>query len=47
MSDSIGKMTEKRSAKSMIISLFILALVVSGAIAFFKYYEREKPQIRK
>jgi murein DD-endopeptidase MepM/ murein hydrolase activator NlpD len=45
MSDSIGKMTEKRSAKSMIISLFILALVVSGAIAFFKYYEREKPQI--
>jgi len=45
MSDSISRMTEKRSAKSMIVSLFILALIVSGVLAFFKYYEREKPQI--
>ena len=29
----------------MIVSLFILALIVSGVLAFFKYYEREKPQI--
>ncbi len=29
----------------MILSLFFLALIVVGAIAFFKYYEREKPQI--
>jgi len=45
MSDSIERMTEKKSAKSMIISLFLLALIAAGAIAFFKYYEREKPQI--
>ncbi len=45
MSDSIGKMTEKRSAKSMIVSLFFLLLIGAAAIAFFKYYEREKPQI--
>jgi murein DD-endopeptidase MepM/ murein hydrolase activator NlpD len=45
MSDSIGKMTEKRSAKSMIISLFFLALIAAVVIFFFKYYEREKPQI--
>jgi murein DD-endopeptidase MepM/ murein hydrolase activator NlpD len=45
MSDSFERMTEKRSAKSMIISLFFLALIAAGAWAFFKYYEREKPQI--
>jgi len=45
MSDSIGRMTEKKSAKSMIISLFFLAIIASGAIAFFKYYEGEKPQV--
>jgi murein DD-endopeptidase MepM/ murein hydrolase activator NlpD len=45
MSDSIGRMTEKKSAMSMIISLFLLGLVAFGVIAIFKYYEREKPQI--
>jgi hypothetical protein len=45
MSDSLGKMTEKRSARSMIMSLFFLALLAVIVIAFFKYYEREKPQI--
>jgi murein DD-endopeptidase MepM/ murein hydrolase activator NlpD len=45
MSDSIGKMTEKKSAKSMIVSLFFLLLIGAAAIAFFKYYEREKPQM--
>jgi hypothetical protein len=45
MSDSFERMTGKKSAKSMILSLFFLALIVVGAIAFFKYYEREKPQI--
>jgi len=45
MSESFEKMTRKKSAKSMIISLFFLALVAAGAIIFFKYYEREKPQI--
>jgi murein DD-endopeptidase MepM/ murein hydrolase activator NlpD len=45
MSDSFERMTGKRSAKSMTLSLFFLALIVVGAIAFFKYYEREKPQI--
>jgi murein DD-endopeptidase MepM/ murein hydrolase activator NlpD len=45
MPDSIGKMTEKKSAKSMIVSLFFLLLIGAAAIAFFKYYEREKPQM--
>ena len=45
MSDTIGKMTKKNSPKSIIISMFFLAIAVVGAIAFFKYYEREKPQI--
>ena len=45
MSDSFGRMTEKKSGTSMIISLFFLALIAAGAIAFFKYYERENPQI--
>lgn len=45
MSDSFERMTAKRSARSIFISLFFLALVVAGALAFFKYYEREKPQI--
>jgi len=45
MSDNFGRMTEKKSVTSMIISLFFLALIAAGAIAFFKYYEREKPQI--
>jgi murein DD-endopeptidase MepM/ murein hydrolase activator NlpD len=46
MSDSIERMTEKKSAKSIFISLFFLALLAAGAIVLFKYYEREKPQIR-
>lgn len=45
MSDSIDRMTGKRSAKSMIVIVFVLAFLAAGAIAFFKYYEREKPQI--
>jgi len=45
MSDSFEKMTRKKSAKSIIISVFFLALIAAGAIVFFKYYEREKPQI--
>ncbi len=45
MSDSFRRMTEKKSAKSMILTLFFLALIASGAIAFFKYFEQEKPQI--
>ena len=45
MSDNIGKMTEKKSVKSMIISLFFLLLIGATAIGFFKYYEREKPQM--
>jgi murein DD-endopeptidase MepM/ murein hydrolase activator NlpD len=45
MSDSFEKMTAKKSAKSIIISVFFLVLVGAAAIVFFKYYEREKPQI--
>jgi len=45
MSDSIERMTGKKSAKSMILALFFLALIAAGAITVFKYYEREKPQI--
>ena len=45
MSDSFEKVTGKKSAKSMIISVFFLALIAARAIVFFKYYEREKPQI--
>jgi murein DD-endopeptidase MepM/ murein hydrolase activator NlpD len=45
MTDSIERMTGKKSAKTMIVSLFLLAIIVAAAIAFFKYYEREKPQI--
>ena len=45
MSDSLDKMSSKRSAKSTIISLFILLLIVAAAIGFFKFYEQEKPQI--
>jgi murein DD-endopeptidase MepM/ murein hydrolase activator NlpD len=45
MSDSFEKMTAKKSAKSMIISLFFLLLIGAAAIAFYLYFEREKPQI--
>ena len=45
MSDSFERMTAKRSAKSMIIMLFILALIGAGVFVFFKYYEREMPHI--
>jgi murein DD-endopeptidase MepM/ murein hydrolase activator NlpD len=45
MSDSIERMTEKKSAKTMVVSLFLLAIIVAAALVFFKYYEREKPQI--
>jgi murein DD-endopeptidase MepM/ murein hydrolase activator NlpD len=45
MSDSFEKMSPKRSAKSKIIPLFFLVLLAAAAFGFFKYYEREKPQI--
>ncbi len=45
MSDTIGRMTEKKSPRGLIVSMFLLALVAAAAIAFFKYYEREKPQV--
>lgn len=45
MSDSIEKMTEKKSAKSTIITFLFLAIIAAGALAFYKYYEREKPQV--
>lgn len=45
MSDSFNKIAKKNSAKSLIVSMFFLALIVAAAIAFFKYYEREKPLI--
>ena len=45
MSDSIGSLKEKKSPKSIIVSMFFLAIIVAGAIVFFKFYEREKPQI--
>ncbi|MGW8287057.1 MAG: M23 family metallopeptidase [Desulfobulbales bacterium] len=45
MTDSFDKMTGKKSPKTMIVSLFLLAIIVAAAIVFFKYYEREKPQI--
>jgi murein DD-endopeptidase MepM/ murein hydrolase activator NlpD len=45
MSDSFERMTAKKSARSMIIAVFFLALIAAGAIVFFKYYEREKPLI--
>ena len=45
MSDSFEKMSAKRSAKSMIVSLFFLLLLGAAAIAFYLYFEREKPQI--
>lgn len=45
MSDSLEKMTGKKSAKSMIMALFLLAIISVIAIGFFKFYEREKPQI--
>ncbi|MDH3390190.1 MAG: M23 family metallopeptidase [Desulfobulbaceae bacterium] len=45
MSDSFEKMTAKKSAKSMIITLFFLLLIGATAIAFYLYFEREKPQM--
>jgi murein DD-endopeptidase MepM/ murein hydrolase activator NlpD len=45
MTDSFEKMTAKKSAKSMIITLFFLLLVGAAAIAFYVYFEREKPQM--
>jgi len=45
MADSIEKMTGKRSIRSMIFSLLILLIIAAGAIGFFIYYEREKPQL--
>ncbi|MFC1844582.1 M23 family metallopeptidase [Thermodesulfobacteriota bacterium] len=45
MSESFEKMSSKRSAKSTIISLFFLLLIVAVAIGFYKFYEHEKPQI--
>ena len=45
MSDSINKMTGKKSAKSTIILLFLLLIIGAATYGFFKYYEREKPQL--
>jgi len=45
MSDSIDKMTGKKSAKSTIILLFLLLCIGGATFGFFKFYEREKPQI--
>ena len=45
MSDNIRRMTERRSPKSLIFSIFFLILLVAGGIAFFKLFEREKPQV--
>ena len=45
MTDSFEKMTAKKSAKSMIITLFFLLLIGAAAIAFYMYFEREKPQM--
>ncbi|MFC1837339.1 M23 family metallopeptidase [Thermodesulfobacteriota bacterium] len=45
MSDSIERMTAKRSPKSMIVSFLFLLLICAAAVIFFKYYEREKPQM--
>jgi len=41
----MGMMTDKKSAKSLFISLFFLAIIAAAAVVFFKFYEREKPQI--
>ena len=45
MSDNIRRMTERRSPKSLIFSIFFLIILVAGGIAFFKLFEREKPQV--
>ena len=45
MSESLEKMSSKRSAKPTIILLFFLLFIVAAAIGFFKFYEHEKPQI--
>jgi murein DD-endopeptidase MepM/ murein hydrolase activator NlpD len=45
MSDSLESLKEKKSLKSKIISLFLLLLIGSAAFVFYKYYEREKPQM--
>jgi murein DD-endopeptidase MepM/ murein hydrolase activator NlpD len=45
MSDTIERMTRKKFPWLIVISLFLLALIAAGAIVFYKYYEREKPQI--
>ncbi len=45
MSDSIKRMTEKRTPKSLIFLLLFLILLVAGGIAFFLLFEREKPQV--
>ena len=45
MSDSIERMTEKKTPKSLIFTVLFLLLVVAGGIAFYKLYEREKPQV--
>jgi murein DD-endopeptidase MepM/ murein hydrolase activator NlpD len=38
-------MTEKRTPKSLILTLLFLVLLVVGGVAFYKLYEREKPQV--
>ncbi|MFC1826569.1 M23 family metallopeptidase [Thermodesulfobacteriota bacterium] len=45
MSDSFEKFSGKKSAKSMMFSLFFLLLIGAGTIVFYLYYEREKPQM--
>ena len=45
MSSSIERMTEKRTPRSLIFTVLFLILLVAGGIAFFKLFEREKPQV--
>ena len=45
MSENLEGLKEKKSFKSKIISLFLLLLIGSAAFVFYKYYEREKPQM--
>ena len=45
MSDSIERMTGKRSPKSLIFTFLFLMLLVTAGIAFYILFEREKPQV--
>jgi hypothetical protein len=45
MSDSIERLSAKKSPKSLIFTLLFLVLMVASGVAFFILFEREKPQI--